>query len=372
MAIQQASLFGVSPEQLMQTRADTDYERNLAAVQLTPMQQGNLMTRQGASELGRLGAGLLGVEDPQMQAAKEAQALASQFDLTSSAGLRDLTMALQQRAQQTGNQALASLIPQAAQAYQKAALNEATVSAKLREKVPLTGEVVNQALYADAFRRSDGDPIKAAQLYDKEEQAKRKSIVAAGIPAPGEVPLTVIGQAQVIADRYTSKPLARLETIGGIVAIANEVKNNPTALPQLRRELVKLAGDSQIGQNEVKSILGSSGFSADVIDGVNKFLTGAPTDAKIDDVLRGVKALETYASGQYEVGRKKAQKVLAQGKIDPETQAAVLPDPYGVKKVTPAAVPTLSEFLAKAAIANPNSTEADLKAYYNTKYGKQK
>lgn len=371
MAIQQG-LFGVSPEQLMQSREEADYARNLAAVRLSPMEQSNLMLRQAGSQAGQIGASLLGIEDPQMQAAREAQSLASKYDLTTSAGLKDLILGLQDRAQQTGNQALASLIPQAAAAYQKAALNEATIADKLEKKIPAVGEQVNQALYADALRRAGGDPIKAAQIYDAEEQAKKKSVAAAGVtPAPGQVPLTVLGQAQDIADKYTAKPKARLDTIGGIVTIAKQVKQNPTALPQFQRELVKLAGDSQIGQNEVKNILGSSGFSADVIDGVNKFLTGAPTDTKIDDVLRGVQAIEQYTAKQYETGRQKAKKVLAQGKIDPETQDAVLPEAYGNKKAAPkGASPTLSEFLAKAKIANPNSTEADLTAYYNTKYRK--
>lgn len=371
MATQQG-LFGVSPEQLMQSREEADYARNLAAVRLSPMEQSNLMLRQAGTQAGQIGASLLGIEDPQMQAAREAQSLASKYDLTTSAGLKDLILGLQERSQQTGNQALASLIPQAAAAYQKAALNEATIAAKMREKIPAktsTGEIVNEALYADALRRAGGDPIKAAQIYDAEEQDKKRRIAEAGVvPPPGQVPLTVIGQAQDIADKYTAKPKARLETIGGIVSIAKQVKANPTALPQLQRELVKLAGDSQIGQNEVKNILGSSGFSADIIDGVNKFLTGAPTDTKIDDVLRGVQAIEQYTAKQYETGRQKAKKVLSQGKISPETQDAVLPDPYGVKKPTAGATPTLSEFLAKAKVANPNSTEADLTTYYNTKY----
>ena len=367
MATQQLGLFGVSPEQLMQARADADYARNLQAVQLTPMQQGNLMMRQGASELGRLGAGLLGIEDPQMQAAKEAQALANNFDLTTSAGLKDLTLAIQERAKVTGNQALASLIPQAAQAYQKALLNEATVAAKM--KAPATGEVVNQALYADALRRAGGDPIKAAQIYDAEEQAKKKSVAAAGVPASGQVSLPTLAQAVNLVDEFTGKPKAKLDTIGGIVAIATEVKKNPSALPQLQRELVKLAGDSQIGQNEVKNILGSAGFGADVIDGVNKFLTGAPTDTKIDDVLRGVKAIETHVAKQYETGRKKAKTVLSEGKINEQTINAVLPPEY--KQPAPATnVPSLELFLSKARLSNPGVSDADLTAYYNKTYRK--
>jgi hypothetical protein len=89
------SLFGVSPEMLQQARAQRDYARNLQAVQLTPMQQGNLMLRQGATELGNAGMGLLGVEDPEMQKVTAIKQLSSQFDLTSAAGMRDFARALQ-------------------------------------------------------------------------------------------------------------------------------------------------------------------------------------------------------------------------------------------------------------------------------------
>lgn len=89
------SLFGVSPEMLQQARAQRDYARNLQAVQLTPMQQGNLMLRQGATELGNAGMGLLGVEDPEMQKVTAIKQLSSQFDLASPQGMRDFARALQ-------------------------------------------------------------------------------------------------------------------------------------------------------------------------------------------------------------------------------------------------------------------------------------
>lgn len=374
MATLQPGLFGYDPTQLQQAE-----QQRLATLY---GQAGSPYEKMGMA-LGQLGGaavkGLFNIEDPAISANKEATALAAQYDLYSAAGLKEYTTALQQRAQETGNPALAAIVPRAAAEYQKALLNEATIADKLEKKTPNIGEQVNQQLFAkfkqDAIKQgvpADQVDMAAAMAYDKYEKDSKVRVAAAGVaPAPGQVPLTVLGQAQDIADKYTAKPKARLENIGGIVAIAKQVKTNPTVLPQFQRELVKLAGDSQIGQNEVKNILGSAGFGADVIDGVNKFLTGAPTNTKIDDVLRGVKAIEQYTAKQYETGRKKAERVLAQGKIDPETKAAVLPDPYGVKKPIPSAAPSLSEFLAKAKIANPNTTEADLTAYYNTKYGKK-
>ena len=366
------NMFGIDPMSYQQQQNQQDFNQAVQYAALDPFQRATAGIYQGATQFGRAAQGLLGMEDPQIAASREAQSMMGKYDISTSEGLKGLSLSLMQRAQETNSPVLAGLAQQAASQYQKVLLNEATVEQKTREKMPVIGEQVNQALYADALRRAGGDPIRAAQIYDQEEQLKRQRIAASGVtPPPGQVPLTVLGQAQDIADKYTLKPKARLDTIGGIVAIAKEVKQNPTALPQLRRELVKLAGDSQIGQNEVKSILGSAGLGPDVVDAVNTFFTGAPTDVKIDKVLEGVQAIEKYTAGQYETGRKKAQKVLAQGKIDPETQAAVLPDPYGIARKAPTmAAPTLSEFLAKAKIANPNSTEADLTTYYNTKYRK--
>jgi hypothetical protein len=225
---------------------------------------------------------------------------------------------------------------QASPQYQQLVGLTAAQEAGVAKQAPATGERVNQALYQDALRRAGGDPIRAAQIYDAEEQAKKQGVAAAGVaPAPGNVPLNVLSQAMDITSQYTKAPKLALDNIGRIAAIGEQVKKNPTVLPQFKRELVKLAGDSQIGQNEVKAILGSAGFASDIINGVNSFLTGAPTNVKIDDVLRGVKALEEYSANQYETGRQKAKTVLDQGRIAPETRDAILPPAYKMPKAPP-------------------------------------
>ena len=71
------------------------------------------------------------------------------------------------------------------------------------------------------------------------------------------------------------------------------------------------------------------------IDGINKFLTGAPTNTKIDDVLKGFKVLEGVYAKQYETGRKKADTVLKEGKINDQTRSAVLPPAYNTAPAKP-------------------------------------
>lgn len=225
---------------------------------------------------------------------------------------------------------------QASPQYQQLIGLTSAQEAGVTKQAPATTELVNRGLYAEALKEAKGDPEKAAQIYNAREVSERRSVSAAGVaPASGNVPLNVISQAIDITNQYTKAPRTSLDNIGRIAAIGEQVKKNPTILPQFKRELVKLAGDSQIGQNEVKSVLGSAGFASDVINGVNAFLTGAPTNVKIDDVLKGVKALEAYAANQYQTGREKARIVLEEGKIPPETRAAILPPAYQLPKAPP-------------------------------------
>ena len=258
---------------------------------------------------------------------------------------------------------------QASPQYQQLVGLTSAQQAGVEKQAPVIGERVNQALYQDALRRADGDPVRAAQIYDAEEQAKKKGVAAAGVAQPlpsGAIPFTTIKQAQDAVNEYTAKPKLALDNIGRIAAIGEQVKKNPTSLPLFKRELVKLSGDAQIGQNEVKNILGSEGFASDVINGVNNFLEGKPTNVKIDNVLKGVQALEVYAAKKFTSGREQARTVLELGNIDVNAQQRLLPKEYRL----PGTPPALSDWLIDAKKANPKVSEAALTDYYNDKYKK--
>lgn len=291
MATQQLGLFGVSPEQLLQTRADTDYERNLAAVQLTPMQQGNLMMRQGASELGRVGAGLLGIEDPQMQAAKEAQALASQFDISTSKGLKELTLALQQRAQQTGNQALASLIPQAAAAYQKAALNEATVTAKLREKVPAAEEEAKRVRYEELVKQLG--PQAGAMAFFKEMQAAKEGVAKAGVAPTVKAAGNISGV--VSAYQATVKPYTEtIDAADKVIANLNEAagNTNSVAFSTARTQMARAGGDSTLSRKDIEAAGADPSLAGKILNTGSELFTGVPTKETMRDMARAANVLK--------------------------------------------------------------------------------
>ncbi len=146
---------------------------------------------------------------------------------------------------------------------------------------------------------------------------------------PGTAKVTDLRTGRDIVKDFTDAPKARLDTVKRIGIYVNEVlAGNTTANPQVLRELVKLAGDNQIGQNEVRNILGSSGFAGNIIEGLNMFLEGKPTNVKLNDLLKGVKAIETYYAGQYNSGRNQAERVLLNSQFDPKIVGDLIPPAY--------------------------------------------
>ena len=329
-----SGLFGIDPAALGQQQQTRMANQALQFASLSPSEQSQYSAYLGGSNLGQAAQGMLGLEDPQMKKAAMAQQLASQFDITTPQGLTQYAQALAQNGAPDLAQMAVKRADEMITTASTQTKNLALAEKALRETTPQSEEEARR-IRLNQYKERFGE-IEGAKLFEAEQLAQRTKVAAAGAPpASGQVPLTVIKQAQDIVNEYTKDPKKKLDTIRQIGVIGEQVKTNPTSLPLFQRELVTLAGDKQIGQNEVKNILGSSGFGADIIDGVNKFLTGKPTDVKIDDVLRGVKALEENIANQYEKGRQKAKTVLSEGNVNQQTQDALLPAPYVMPKAAP-------------------------------------
>lgn len=156
------SLFGVNPQAYQQVQQNRAYNQDYQAVQLDPLQQANLALRQGGRGLGQFAGGLMGMEDPELAKASLAKQLASQFDITSSEGLRQYAQALAQG----GAPDLAQMAVKRADEIDVSA---ATVKQKSREAVPKVEEIVNQQLWQQSLQQAGGDPQKAAALYREQE-----------------------------------------------------------------------------------------------------------------------------------------------------------------------------------------------------------
>lgn len=371
MAIVQ-NLFGIDPAALAVQQEKQDIDTAYRFANLDPMQRAQFSIARGAAGLGRDITNLLG-GDEQMQRATRVRQAASQADLTSPEGLE--TFARQ----------VSAFAPDvASEAVKRAAdlrLTGARTVRALREteRVEKPEEEADrdylQSLYAKYPDTVEGRAAAANEFAEWKNKRKER-VAAAGAIKEGEAKIPDLRTAQSIVNDYLGKSKENLSTVRTIQNYGEMIKaGNTSQLPQFQRALVKLVGDSQIGQNELKNILGSGGIAADIVDGVAKFITGAPSNAKIDDVLKGVAVLQRQVEASYTSGQNQAREVLSASRFDPKIVDNLVGP--AIKTTAPAGagkrqVPPLADWLTLARQKNPNATDAELTAFYNKKYGKSK
>lgn len=321
--------------------------------------------------------GLAGAQSPTMQLMSLRDQASKQFDTSTPEGLVQMAQFLNQQGDAAG--ARQAIMVAQGQTQRMATLQktEAETQKALREKIPLPQTRVEEAKLTQLLAKYpdtvEGRAAAADEFSDWKSKFKQKE-AAAGV-APGAATIPDLRTAQSLVKDYLGKSQENLSTIKTINNYGELIKaGNSSQLPQFQRALVKLVGDNQIGQNELKNILGSSGIASDIVDGVAKFITGSPSNAKIDDVLKGVKVLEQQVQQSYRSGQDQARRVLTNSKFDPK----IVEDLVGpALKTTPTAggaraVPELASWLTQARAANPNVSDAELTSYYNNKYSQQK
>lgn len=189
------SLFGVNPQAYQQGRDKLAYAQDYQAVQLGPLQQANLALRQGGRGLGQAGAGLLGMEDPELAKMSQIKQLSSQFDLSTPAGLRQFATALQPFAPEEAIRAaqVADQREQTGLGLQKTradiAISERKVSQdeKLREALAALSSNATDEQYLQVFRQF-GSPDQQARAIEAAMARRAKGAGdGTGIGAPGPV-----------------------------------------------------------------------------------------------------------------------------------------------------------------------------------------
>jgi len=325
------SLFGIDPMQIEQSRRMQDFAEGYKLAQLNPLDRATAGVYMGAKQLGRAGQQLLG-GDEELNRATKVRELSSQFNMTSADGLRQFAQAVAPFAPEVAQQAVRRSDEIITTGLKQTELI-ANAQAKLKEKVGTPENQAEQAYYNNLLSKYPDTLEGRAQAADdfakwKTEQKAKVSAAGATV-MPGQAKVTDLRTGREIVKDFTDAPKARLDTVKRIGIYANQVlRDNPTAVPQLQRELVKLAGDNQIGQNEVTRILGSSGFAGNIIEGVNMFLEGKPTNVKVNDLLKGVKAIEEYYAGQYNAGRDQSRRVLLDSQFDSKIVDNLIPPAY--------------------------------------------
>jgi hypothetical protein len=197
------------------------------------------------------------------------------------------------------------------------------------EPKPRFSNPAEAALYQTFLKEASGDESVASKKFFEFKSSLREREARAGVQPSGEVKIGDISTAQSVVDRYIKVPKEKLDTARDARTQLNLAKQGEgAALSQLQRQLVKLVGDSQIGQGEVRDALGSSGIVGDTISAVNKFMTGVPTQDKLNSVEQVINALENINARSYNQGRQQAISVIGEANFSEKTKKTLIPPAY--------------------------------------------
>lgn len=233
-----SGLFGINPAALQRARQEAAFAEDYKSVQLTPIQQGNLMLRQGARALGEGLAPLLGGQDPEMAKATLARQLATQFDITSAEGMRQYASALAQN----GAPDLAQLAVQRANqltttdlATQKTSLDIQRTEQSLQKEDRLREELAKLPPNATDQQVIDvvskyGSPDMILRV--RQNSADRKALIASKAAA-GQQGIGPLTPAQKAADISFAKDYTDFVNGGGIATIQKNLADIDKAIALL-------------------------------------------------------------------------------------------------------------------------------------------
>lgn len=182
-------LFGIDPQAYQQNQLENQQASAMQFARLTPAQQAQYGGFRGGQQVANVGANLMGVQDPELQAQQVASQLASQFDLSTADGMTSYAQALGQKSQETGLPALngfANMAGQKALSMKGTQLGNTqtqlniektqqavTREEKLREALSALPETATEEDYLKIYRQF-GSPDQQARIMEMASTAKAK------------------------------------------------------------------------------------------------------------------------------------------------------------------------------------------------------
>jgi hypothetical protein len=282
-------LFGIDPASYqMQQQANQEAQAAQFA-QLSGAQQGQYGAFRGGQMLGNVGATLLGGKDPMLTKATELKQIASQFDTTNPAGLRQLANALVQ----AGHPEQAQMAIMAAQKMQESA---ATVYSKSREHLSTMGKL-----------QSERDRLLAVNPNDPRIAEYNKAIAAEGSSKTPNISVDA-KMFDFAAGRRDAffKEVAPIITQGsainqGLTLIA---QGTPFSQASLENTIVTaFGGDKQKSRAEIKNLMNTGDLPTRVKNSLGKFLEGKITEETTEDQRNVLEALQGNLKRTYTIKR---------------------------------------------------------------------
>ena len=333
--------------------------------EMTPMQQAQYGIYRGASQLGGGLAGLMGVQDPQLQIISQRNAVLREIDQTDPQSI----IAGARKLQQIDPQGAASLVNAARQveaARMQRAVQESQIVRNLRERPTSRSELAklqdDRAELVAQFGENDPRVKQFDDLIAKKTTGKGIGAEIAeglaGVLSPKDVKAVPDFRNAV---RQTIKP--QVDVINATDQALNQLElsvkqNNPAAFNAARLQLARaIGGSGDISNKEIQAAGGDPSIYGRLIDTTSTLFTGTPT-------LEAQKNIEKTLQALQSVAKKKANdEINVQKRIAVESRLGTQPQIESALDF-----PELRGGAAKPSFANiPPAAINDLKAGKGTK-----
>ena len=292
-------LFGIDPATYqMQLQANQEAQATRFAG-LDPMQQAQYGAFRGGQMLGNVGSNLMGVKDPMLVKATELKQLASQFDTTNPAGLKQLATALVQAGYPEQAQMAVS-------AAQKMLESQATIYSKSREQL-------------SPVAKAQGDRTRLLQAgysaNSPEVQELTKYIAAEGTSRTPSISIDAksfdfgAGRRDVFL-----KEVNPLITQGAAVNQGLTLIDQGTPFAQAAFEntvVTALGGDKQKSREEIKRLINTGDLPTRFKNSLGKFLEGKITEETKEDQRNVLEAIQGNLKRTYTAKRDTILKASA-------------------------------------------------------------
>jgi hypothetical protein len=290
-------LFGIDPASYQMQQQSNQDAQALRFAQLDPMQQAQYGAFRGGQQLGTIGATLMGGKDPMLAKATELKQLASQFDTTNPAGLRQLANALVQ----AGYPEQAQM---AIMSAQKMLESQATVTSKTRENLSTMGKLVQER---DALIRANPQDPRIAE-YNKVIAAEGSSKTP-NISVDAKMFDFGAGRRDVFL-----KEVNPLITQGAAVNQGLTLIDQGTPFAQAAFEntvVTALGGDKQKSREEIKRLINTGDLPTRFKNSLGKFLEGKITEETKEDQKNVLEAIQGNLKRTYTAKRDTILKASA-------------------------------------------------------------
>jgi hypothetical protein len=344
------SLFGITPESLMQERNTAANRQAMDFARLDPFEAARYGLFRGASQLGDAAAGAMGYEDPEIARAKARQGMLSGVDLNNPESL----LAKAQSLQATDPMAAQSLVAQANERQSTITAQQEADAKRAAEQRRLTSlaQVVQQktGLGPEESLALAQDPAAVRELMkDDTAITETKEGVFLVSKKTGNR-IARIGDAQDRSTRVNVSPTIKMggDAVGLMQGIANLTKpeqemlksaqtskslineaaasNNSQTWEAARTQIAKAVGEGKLSNEDIRRTGIDPRLVQGALDWVNKKTVGVPNQDIMKQLYVVADLLEKQATNRINTTMAQARTLATdQSGVSPAAAETIFP-----------------------------------------------